>query len=85
MSETELQVSEVVVQDGDVTEHYLSITQIAKLWKISQQAATKAMKHVKPDAVVGRTKGWKLETVNEVREAQPGKGNWGPREPKTTE
>lgn len=58
--------------------HYLSLTDVAKYLGIT----TAALAHYKlpeADVYIGRTRGWKLETIEEWNAARPGKGVGGGR------
>lgn len=59
-------------------QRFLSITEIAHRLNIT--AAAVAEYHLpEPDAMIGRTRGWKLETIERWNKDRPGHGgnpNW---------
>jgi len=61
-----------------MTERYLGVTDIAKRLGISA-AAVSAYRLPEPDAYIGRTRGWKAETIDAWNAARPGRGVGGGR------
>ena len=61
-----------------MTEHYLSVTEVAKLLSIST-AAVSAYRLPEPDATIGRNRGWSRETIDKWNAARPGRGVGGGR------
>ncbi|RYQ36073.1 helix-turn-helix transcriptional regulator [Bifidobacterium pseudolongum] len=61
-----------------MTEHYLGVTQVAERLGISK-AAISAYKLPEPDVMIGRTRGWKAETIDTWNSARPGRGVGGGR------
>lgn len=61
-----------------MTERYLGVTDIAKRLGISA-AAVSAYRLPEPDASIGRTRGWKAETIDAWNAARPGRGVGGGR------
>ncbi|MEJ5922300.1 hypothetical protein [Bifidobacterium thermophilum] len=61
-----------------MTEHYLSVTEVAQLFGISS-AAVSAYRLPEPDAMIGRTRGWRRETIETWNAARPGRGVGGGR------
>ena len=59
-----------------MTERYLSVTEVAQLLGISTAAAS-AYRLPEPDATIGRTQGWKRQTVETWNAARPGRGVGG--------
>ncbi|WEV52770.1 hypothetical protein [Bifidobacterium sp. ESL0704] len=56
-----------------MTEHYLSAADVARELGISRSAlATYRMPE--PDVIVGRSRGWKPQTIAEWQAARPGHG-----------
>lgn len=61
-----------------MTERYLSVTEVAQLLGIST-AAVSAYRLPEPDATIGRTRGWKRQTIETWNAARPGRGVGGGR------
>lgn len=61
-----------------MTERYLSVTEVAQLLGIST-AAVSAYRLPEPDATIGRTRGWKRQTIETWNAARPGRGVGGRR------
>ncbi|MGO5433299.1 helix-turn-helix transcriptional regulator [Bifidobacterium thermophilum] len=61
-----------------MTERYLSVTEVAQLLGISTAAAS-VYRLPEPDATIGRTRGWKRQTVETWNAARPGRGVGGGR------
>ena len=53
-----------------MTERYLSVTEVAQLLGISTSAAS-VYRLPEPDATIGRTRGWKRQTVETWNAARP--------------
>jgi predicted DNA-binding transcriptional regulator AlpA len=65
-----------------MTERYLSLTEIARQLGIT--TASVAQAHLPPaDAVIGKTRGWKQETVEQWVKQRPGRGVGGGRPRRT--
>ncbi|KFI67604.1 hypothetical protein [Bifidobacterium magnum] len=63
-------------------ERYLAVKEVAALLGI-QNASSAGVKLPAPDAMIGRTRGWKHETIEEWRKNRPGRGVGGGRPKKT--
>lgn len=61
-----------------MTIKYLSVTDVAKRLGIST-AAVSAYKLPQPDALIGRTRGWLPETIDQWNAQRPGRGVGGGR------
>lgn len=59
-------------------QRYMSFTEIAQYLGITS-GALNGLKLPEPDAMTGRTRGWKKETIEEWNKNRPGRGNWGSR------
>lgn len=64
-----------------MTRHYLSLTQVAQRLGVAT-AAVANYRLPEPDVMVGRTRGWTEETIDEWNAQRPGRGNWGPHKKK---
>ena len=61
-----------------MTEHFLGIGDVAKKLGIKQASASEA--HLPdPDVMIGRTRGWRPETIDDWIPTRPGKGSGGGR------
>ncbi len=60
------------------TMQYLSFTQVAQLLGITT-GALGSLSLPEPDALIGRTRGWKQSTIEQWNMQRPGKGNRTPR------
>ncbi|MDR2380708.1 MAG: hypothetical protein LBE08_05975 [Bifidobacteriaceae bacterium] len=58
-----------------MTEYYLSVTEVAHKLGITT-GALRSLAMPVPDAMVGRTRGWRPSTVEHWNAARPGRGNW---------
>lgn len=67
-----------------MTERFLSMTEVAQLLGISTGALA-GYKLPEPDACIGRTRGWKQETIDAWNAARPGRGVGGGRPRKKQE
>ena len=69
-----------------MTIEYLSVTDVSKRLGIST-AAVSAYTLPQPDALIGRTRGWLPETIDQWNAQRPGRGVGGgrPRKRKTSE
>ncbi len=54
-------------------ERYLSITEVAERLGIDRSAASH-YKLPEPDALIGKTRGWKAETIDRWNANRPGRG-----------
>ena len=61
-----------------MTEQLLSVTDVARLLGVTQQAVTQA-NLPPPDVLVGSTRGWRPETIEAWIPTRPGKGVGGGR------
>ena len=61
-----------------VTERLMSVTDVARRLGITQPAATQA-NLPPPDAWIGRTRGWRPETIEAWIPTRPGRGVGGGR------
>ena len=61
-----------------MTERFLSVTEVARLLGVSQQAVTQA-NLPEPDVLIGRTRGWRRETIEAWIPTRPGRGVGGGR------
>lgn len=61
-----------------MTIEYLSVTDVAKRLGIST-AAVSTYKLPQPDALIGRTRGWSAETIDQWNASRPGRGVGGGR------
>jgi len=61
-----------------MTERLLSVTDVARLLGVTQQAVTQA-KLPPPDVTIGTTRGWRPETIETWIPTRPGKGVGGGR------
>lgn len=61
-----------------MTTRYLSLTEIAERLHITTGALA-GYKLPEPDALIGRTRGWLPETIDEWNAARPGRGAGGGR------
>lgn len=59
-------------------EHYLGVTDVAKLLGIAKGAVSN-YKLPEPDAMIGKARGWKLETIETWNANRPGRGVGGGR------
>ena len=69
----------------EMTEHYLSVTEVAQRLNITT-AAVSTYKLPEPDVMIGHTRGWLPETIDEWNANRPGRGVGGGRprkKPKT--
>ncbi|KFI50029.1 hypothetical protein [Bifidobacterium biavatii] len=70
-----------------MTEHYLGVTDVAERLGIVKSAVS-AYKLPEPDVMIGKTRGWSVETIDEWNRNRPGRGVGGGRprkHPKTGE
>lgn len=67
-----------LIRKGKLMERYMSFTEIAQYLGITS-GALNGLKLPEPDAMTGRTRGWKKETIEEWNKNRPGRGNWGNR------
>lgn len=65
-----------------MTIEYLSVTDVSKRLGIST-AAVSAYKLPQPDALIGRTRGWLPDTIDQWNAQRPGRGVGGGRPRKT--
>lgn len=61
-----------------MTEHYLGVTEVAQRLGIVKSAVS-AYKLPEPDVMIGRTRGWIPETIDEWNASRPGRGVGGGR------
>lgn len=61
-----------------MTRHYLGVTDVAQRLGIVKSAVS-AYKLPEPDAMIGRTRGWLPETIDEWNASRPGRGVGGGR------
>lgn len=61
-----------------MTERYLSVAEVAEHIGV-KNASAKALRLPEPDALIGRTRGWKAETIDAWNAARPGRGVGGGR------
>ncbi|KAA8828303.1 hypothetical protein [Bifidobacterium tissieri] len=61
-----------------MTEHYWGVTDVARRLGIST-AAVASYRLPDPDAMIGRTRGWLPETIDEWNANRPGRGVGGGR------
>lgn len=61
-----------------MAEHYMSFTEIADYLGI-QKGALASYRIPEPDVYIGRTRGWKRETIETWNANRPGSGNHGKR------
>lgn len=61
-----------------MTERYMSVAEVAQYLGV-QNASNSAMKLPEPDALIGRTRGWKRETIDAWIPTRPGRGVGGGR------
>lgn len=61
-----------------MTEHYLGVTEVAQRLGIVKSAVS-AYKLPEPDVMIGRTRGWLPETIDEWNASRPGRGVGGGR------
>ena len=61
-----------------MTTRYLSLTEVARRLGITTGALA-GYKLPEPDALIGRTRGWLPETIDEWNAARPGRGVGGGR------
>ena len=64
-----------------MTIKYLSVTDVSKRLGIST-AAVSAYKLPQPDALIGRTRGWLPDTIDQWNAQRPGRGVGGGRPPR---
>lgn len=67
-----------------MTERYLSVAEVAERIGV-KNASAKALRLPEPDVLVGRTRGWKAETIDAWNAARPGRGVGGGRPRKHTD
>lgn len=67
-----------------MTERYLSVAEVAERIGV-KNASTKTLRLPEPDVLVGRTRGWKAETIDAWNAARPGRGVGGGRPRKHTD
>lgn len=60
---------------------YMSVNDVAELLGITQSSVS-AYKLPMPDALIGKTRGWKPETIQAWNAARPGSGKWGKNDPR---
>lgn len=56
-----------------MTEHYLGITDVAERLGVTKPALY-GLRLPEPDVMVGRTRGWRVETIDEWNAQRPGHG-----------
>ncbi|MBW3077703.1 hypothetical protein [Bifidobacterium simiiventris] len=61
-----------------MTEHYLGVTDVANRLGIAKSAVS-AYKLPEPDAMIGKTRGWSIETIDQWNANRPGRGVGGGR------
>lgn len=61
-----------------MTTEYLGVTDVAHRLGITT-AAVSAYKLPEPDVMIGRTRGWSIETIDQWNAARPGRGVGGGR------
>ena len=61
-----------------MTEHYLGVTEVAARLGIVKSAVS-AYKLPEPDAMIGKTRGWRPETIDRWNANRPGRGVGGGR------
>lgn len=61
-----------------MTKHYLGVTDVAQRLGIVKSAVS-AYKLPEPDVMIGRTRGWLPETIDEWNANRPGRGVGGGR------
>lgn len=61
-----------------MTEHYLGVTEVANRLGIVKSAVS-AYKLPEPDVMIGKTRGWLPETIDEWNRNRPGRGVGGGR------
>lgn len=61
-----------------MVEHFLSFTEFAERIGV-KTGALGGYKLPEPDATIGRTRGWKVETIDTWNTARPGRGVGGGR------
>lgn len=66
-----------------MTQHYLSVTQVAQKLGITT-AAVSNYKLPEPDVMIGKTRGWSETTIDQWNTNRPGRGVGGGRPRKTT-
>ncbi|RSX58177.1 hypothetical protein D2E24_0537 [Bifidobacterium samirii] len=59
-----------------MTEHHLGVKQVAEHLDIIQGALL-SLNLPEPDAIIGRTRGWKPETIDQWNANRPGRGVGG--------
>jgi len=65
-----------------MTERLMSVTDVARLLGVTQQAVTQA-NLPPPDVTIGTTRGWRRETIEAWIPTRPGRGVGGGRLRKT--
>ena len=60
---------------------YLSVSEVAKLLGVSASNVS-AYRLPAPDALIGKTRGWKEETIRRWMSSRPGSGRWGRNDPR---
>ena len=60
------------------TEKYMSLTEVAQRLEITKGALAR-YKLPEPDALIGKTRGWKQNTIERWNSARPGRGVGGGR------
>lgn len=61
-----------------MTQYYLSVTDVAKKLGIATSAVS-VYKLPEPDVMIGRTRGWLPETIDQWNAQRPGRGVGGGR------
>lgn len=58
-----------------MTTHYLGLKQMAERLHVVPSTLSH-MNLPEPDAMIGRTRGWTVKTIDEWNASRPGRGNW---------
>ena len=66
-----------------MTERFLSVTEVAQRLDITKGALL-SLQLPEPDAMIGRTRGWRAETIDQWNAQRPGRGVGGGRPRKTS-
>lgn len=61
-----------------MTERYMSVADVAEYLGV-KNASSKAVGLPEPDVVIGRTRGWRKETIDIWNASRPGRGVGGGR------
>jgi hypothetical protein len=83
-SEDVIEVDVDVLVPGGKPVVYMSVSEVAARIGVSPGNIA-AYRMPEPDALIGKTRGWTVETIEAWIAARPGSGDWKTRNPRTPE